>query len=500
MKRRILASLLASLMFLTLTGCELITVNRAKDKAQVVAKIGDVTITKAELYDAMQADFTSQGYDINLWDENMDSKTRTQVDSYLKSYLDDYANSKLMSIICEKDYPLTDDEKKEVDANVTSYIGYIKQILGYDETNPSTYTGDIEKDVDNYLVAMGSSRTKLAQMQLQNFEYTKVKNALMKDVQATEEQVQTKYNTDVQSQKDAFASGGNSSYETAITTDSMGDYTLYKPTGYSIVKHILLTFSDTDADAYDKANTAVSDAQTDYNDVQTKYNTAKTNVETAQKAITDAQAALATAQQSGDQTLIAQYQKTIADNTETVKTQTTEMNAQAALLVKMNDALKKAQGDFDALKKTLLKHQQAKINTIMQRLKNGETFEKLMAEYNKDDNGADSGSMPGLGYVISPDNTTYEAAFASAALAMTTRGQTSDPVMTPYGVHILYMIYTPQEEVVIPFDVVKSAVKKKADETAVSDAWKAKLTELRKQYGVQTWPSRVTYVHEQINK
>jgi hypothetical protein len=38
MKKRIAAALLASLMFLT--GCELISVNRTRDKAQVVAKIG----------------------------------------------------------------------------------------------------------------------------------------------------------------------------------------------------------------------------------------------------------------------------------------------------------------------------------------------------------------------------------------------------------------------------------------------------------------------------
>ena len=501
MRRRIMASLLSGLMLLGLTGCELITVNRAKDKAQVVAKIGDVSITKGELYDALQADFSSQGYDVKLWDESMESTMRSQVDGYLKTYLDDYVNNKLISTICEKDYPLTDDEKKEIDANTATYLSYIKQTLGYDEANPSAFTGDIEKAVDDYLATMGTTREKLAQMQKENFEFTKVKNAMMKDVQATEEQVQTKYNADLQAQKQAFATD-SSSYETSITTGSMGDYTLFKPNGYAVVKHILLTFSDADKKAYENANTAVSDAQKDYSDVQTKYNTAKSNVDTAQKAIADAQTALTAAQQSGDQTLIAQYQKTISDNNETVKAQTSEMNTQAALLVKMNDALKGAQGKLDALKKTLLKHQQATIDTIMQKLKGGETFDKLMAQYNKDkdENGADNAAMPGLGYVISPNNSTYEAAFASAALAMTARGQTSDPVMTAYGVHILYMVYTPQESVDIPYDAVKGVVKKKADETAVSDAWKAKLTELRKQYGVQTWPSRVTYVHEQINK
>ncbi len=502
MRKRVLASLLAGLLLLT--GCELISLNRDKDKAQVVATIGSVIITKGELYDAVQADFKAQGYDIDPWDEDMDETTRAQVDSYMKAFLDEYVNNRLVSIIGEKDYPLTDEEKKEITEQVDSYIGYIKLMLGYDAANPGAYTGDIEKDVDSYLTTMGTTREKMAQIQRDTILFSKVKDALMKDVAATEEQVQARYNTDLQAQKSAYATQGRTAYETAITSDStsgtLGDYTLYKPTAYAVVKQILLSFSDADAEAYDDAKTAISDAQTDYNDVMTKYNAAKTAIETANKAIADAQAALTAAQQNNDSALVAQHQKTIADNNAIVAAQTTQLNAQAKLLVTLNTELKKANDRFTALQKRLLKGKQATVNTIMKRLQNGETFEALMEEYSKEDGGADSGAMPGLGYVVSPDNTTYEAAFASAALAMTARGQISAPVMTPYGVHILSMGYTPQEEADVPYETCKAAVKAKEDATVIAAAWKIKIEELRKQYSVQTWPTRTVYLHERINK
>ncbi len=70
MKKKWAAAVLAMTMCVgPLTGC--VSVNRDKDKAQIVAKVGDETLTKEQLYSQMQSYLSAYGMEDDLWDEGL---------------------------------------------------------------------------------------------------------------------------------------------------------------------------------------------------------------------------------------------------------------------------------------------------------------------------------------------------------------------------------------------------------------------------------------------
>ena len=79
MKKKWAAAVLAMTMCVgLLTGC--VSVNRDKDKAQIVAKGGDETLTKEQLYSQMQSYLSAYGMEDDLWDEGLDSQLREYMD------------------------------------------------------------------------------------------------------------------------------------------------------------------------------------------------------------------------------------------------------------------------------------------------------------------------------------------------------------------------------------------------------------------------------------
>jgi hypothetical protein len=492
MKKRLLAALLAAGLLL-LSGCELVSVNRDRDKAQVVATVGGVVITKAELYEMVANELASQQYAIDPWDEKMDSELRASVDELMVSRLDAYVEELVVKLVCERDYPLTEEEEKELADQSKSYFDFIKLMLGYDEADPSAYEGDIEKDVDDYLASQGSTRESFAKVARLNFMYSKVRDALTKDVSATDAQVLARYQKDLESQKNAYATGAKSGYEKAVTQSDIGDYTLYKPVDYAFVRHILIMYTDAQKQRFDDAQADIDDAFEDQDTVQSAYDTAKAAVSAAQAEILTVQKDLDLARQNNDAAKVSQYQGVIDADKAIVSAQTLEMNKQAALLVKMNANVQKAEQAMATLQAILLKAHRKTVDTIMAKLLAGESFESLMEQYNED-GGKQSGAMHGVGYLVSPDDTTYDPAFKSAAFSMNTRGQVSDPVMSQFGVHILYMMYTPQEEVDLPYDLVKYIVKAGEDATVIDEFWENKVQELQKQFTIKKWPNRVKFL------
>ncbi len=94
---------------------------------------------------------------------------------------------------------------------------------------------------------------------------------------------------------------------------------------------------------------------------------------------------------------------------------------------------------------------------IQQRLKNGESIDALIAEYNEDP-GMTSGTAATIGYLVGPSTTTFLEDFTKAAQGLTVVGQVSEPVATYYGVHVLQAIKI-YKEGIIPFDELKDSIK-----------------------------------------
>ena len=91
----------------------------------------------------------------------------------------------------------------------------------------------------------------------------------------------------------------------------------------------------------------------------------------------------------------------------------------------------------DAAKQAILDSVQDTVEEINGKLAAGATFEELIPEY-----GIDPGilSLLETGYAVHADSTMWEPNFHQAAMALTTPGEISEPIVSSYGVHILHYL------------------------------------------------------------
>ena len=95
----------------------------------------------------------------------------------------------------------------------------------------------------------------------------------------------------------------------------------------------------------------------------------------------------------------------------------------------------------DVMPKVLKNCKKAESDDIYARLEKGESFEALIAEYGTD-SGMTSEDTLKEGYLVHKDSIIWDPAFIAAAFSdkMNQPGDTSDPAVGNYGVHILHYL------------------------------------------------------------
>lgn len=90
-------------------------------------------------------------------------------------------------------------------------------------------------------------------------------------------------------------------------------------------------------------------------------------------------------------------------------------------------------------KKAVLDDVQPKIDEITAKLKAGASFDELIKEYGQDPGMTDEATLRS-GYLVHKDSIVWDPDFAAAAMALEKVGDISNPVVTSFGVHILYYL------------------------------------------------------------
>ena len=95
----------------------------------------------------------------------------------------------------------------------------------------------------------------------------------------------------------------------------------------------------------------------------------------------------------------------------------------------------------DAALQAVLDSKKAEIDDIYARLEKGESFESLIAEYGTDPGMADENTLK-EGYAVHRDSIYWDPVFTAAAFSdkMNQPGDTADPVVGSYGIHILHYL------------------------------------------------------------
>ncbi|MBS5518302.1 MAG: peptidylprolyl isomerase [Clostridiales bacterium] len=493
MKKKWAAAVLAMTMCVgLLTGC--VSVNRDKDKAQIVAKVGDETLTKEQLYSQMQSYLSAYGMEDDLWDEGLDSQLREYMDEQGVTLAQSWMELRVAAAICDRDMPLTEEEIAEVEETYADAIDQVKTQLGYNSVSPESYEGNIDEDVDEFFRTYYATENAASYKEdlLRNQKYNKLYESTVKDVKAGDKALENRYKEDLAEQKETYEKTP-SDFMTAITNESSGDYLLYKPENYLLVKQILIEYLPAD-------KTKVETLSEEKTTLQEEVDTAQESLDTNQESKESEQSTYDAAKEA--------YDKAVSENdTATAETKKQEMDASQEKLDAYDESIAQAQKDLDTKKpqleaketelnnaiQTAQANVQAKVDEAMQKAKDGEDFDALIEQYNTDPGMQGDTVTAKIGYVIAPDDTTYDEDFVAAARTLTNKGDLTQTATT-FGVHIirLQMDAAAGE---LPYDQGgKEVVASKEDEVAKEEVWTEKMEQWAKELDAKVYESRVAFV------
>lgn len=133
----------------------------------------------------------------------------------------------------------------------------------------------------------------------------------------------------------------------------------------------------------------------------------------------------------------------------------------------------------------------AKADEVLAKVKAGEDFDALVAQYGEDD-GMKVEPNKSQGYLFSKDSSFVEP-FKQAALSLSNVGDTTDLVATEYGYHIIKLTERLQSAAV-PFEQVKEVITSTLADQKGSELWTQRIDEWTKASAVQTYVERVADV------
>ncbi len=259
---------------------------------------------------------------------------------------------------------------------VDSYVSYYGNLTdeSTDEEKLAAKTSALAA-----LEAMGYTEDVMMQSTLEEERYNRVRNKMVENVEVTDDEVQTAFDTQVESDKASYE--GNVAYYEYMT-QYYGQTSYYVPEGYRGITHILLTVDD--------------DLLQNYKDLAAKLE-----------------------------------EQEEAEDTDTTEATATDVTEETETPV--------TQADVDAAYQAILDSVQPTIDEINQKLADGASFADLIAEYGADP-GMQSEPYMSEGYSVHQDSVVWDAAFVKAAFSVEKAGDVSEPVVGSYGVHIVYYL------------------------------------------------------------
>ena len=478
----LIAMLLAAVM--VLSGCNLIGYDAELDGAQVVAKVNDTELTKAEwlAYREYMANYYNQYYQqyfgISM---PMDEET---IAGYGEEALEQMIQS---TVVVEKMEelgfePLPEEEAAEVEEYADSMIEMYKLLLRYqnypdletveeeaerlaieataseatasEPAAPVATVTDAELDamLNEELEAMGYTREYIVESQTASVQNDKLYAYATESVTVTDEQVKAEFDELAAQQKENY-DATPATYASAVNS---GIDTYYIPEGYRGVKNLLIMPTQDAQDEIAALEDELATAQALLNDGNSQLEEIKAEdlsaYDEAAVAEINEQIAALEAQVTEAQATIDEKQAQITEATEA---------AFAEILPSAQDVLAKAQA--------------------------GEDFDALIETYGED-TGMTSEPAKTQGYLICDGLNLYVPEFQAAAMALENVGDISDLVKTEYGYHILQYAGDIAAGTVEYTDEIKDALYESMLTEAQEAAYEAAVTQWVSEAKVETFP------------
>lgn len=228
--RKILAGVLALLSAAVFCGCNMVSVNKEKDEAQVVAVVDGTKITKGEFYDALDSALTMYGM------SRADLEDNESGDEILAGILDSavteellYQKAKADGIVDESDEHIA-EVKQEIQETLDEQLESYRTSAETEEEARELY--------DNYVAQNGyDDLDAKAREQIRNDAINDIYNSVTDPVEATAEDAEAYFEEQVKIQKEAIDADPS-----AYSNYSSGNY--YNPAGSVYVKNLLISLPD----------------------------------------------------------------------------------------------------------------------------------------------------------------------------------------------------------------------------------------------------------------
>lgn len=380
MKKISLLALLLALALLS-SGCSLIVNDEAADNALVVLSVNGETMDKASMNAAIESEiaYNQQMNEMYKAYYGFDFGYPTDRAGVMDGVIDSQVSQMVARQMAHemKLDEWTDAEKEEIQAiALSSYETQLEDIIY--SIFPALPEDAAREKAIAYAASQGITEDALAESERMNTLFSKLQDEVTRDVTVSDADVEKTLTERRESDQSMFDS------DPALFGEYLNNgygRVHYAPTGYRMVKHILIAFTQEDAALIDEKTQALSAAN----------------------------AALGEATEADDTTLLQQQ----ADD------------AQLAL---------------DEAKALALEHIRQKADEVYALITaDNADVDALIAKYNEDP------GAPQQGYALCEGYTGFVQPFTDAALALENVGDVSQPVATDYGYHILiYTADVPQ--------------------------------------------------------
>ena len=484
MKKWIALIALMLVALLTLSGCNLIGYDEELDNAQVVAKVNDTEITKAEWknYTEYLAYYYQQYYQQNFGISL--SMTDEDVAAYGESALEQLIQSVvLQDKVKELGYdPLGEEDAAEVEKYADSMMEFYKLMMRYQnypdletveeeqerlaaeaaeetpsepvETVATLTDADLDALLTSDLSAQGITREYFIESRTASIQSDKLYAYATADVTVTDDQVKAEFDSKVASQKESY-----DATPTLYASNATGAY--YVPEGYRGVKNLLIKISDEDQDAIDELNDTLTTAKSTLSDVNSQLEDLRAEDTSAY-----------------DEETLASYNEQIAALEEQATAAQATIDETTAAVEEKTDAA------FAAIL--------PKAQEVLALAQSGEDFDALVETYGED-SGMKSEPNKTQGYLVCEGLARYEQSFQDAAMALEKVGDVSaELVKTSYGYHILQYATDIAAGAVEYTDEIKESIHEDMLEQAQEAAYEAAVTQWVSEAEVKTSRHRMS--------
>ena len=443
-KKSLLALLLALVMILS--GCSLVTVDEVKDNARVIVDVNGETVNKQTIKSLVANTLSQNQYYNQLYASyGMSAAFPTDEATVTQQVIDSFVNNLVAKQKAAKMGfdQLTEEETSQVESVAKDhYDSFIESVVETYLPGTELEGDELTKAAEQY-VKDNDVKTANGYATLEDFikaesvnkSIEKLQADAIKDVAVTEEEIVASYNDKVEAAKAAVEENPDQYGYNLMN----GTPVYYAPAGYRMVKHILVPIPTEDNSKITELTTALN---------------------TAKSAQTAAQEELDAAAEDADK--------------EALQAKVDEANA----------AVEEAQKALDEATAQGMANAKAKADEVYAlATAEGADFDALIAEYSSD-------TMPSEGYAIREGYSYFVEPFVTAAMALETVGQISEPVESTYGYHIIQYV-SDVAEGPVDMETVRAAIESEVLTTKQDEALAAAMESWKSEFEVKTFTDKM---------